>query len=661
MAVLELKNVKKVYKMPGGGTFQALKGISASFEEGELVSIVGESGSGKSTLMNLIGGLDSDFEGEIIYQGKNLRDYTKQELDRFHKKSIGFIFQNFNLISHLSLLDNVSLAMTLSNVDKETRDKRAAELLTQVGLGEHMHKKPDAISGGQKQRVAIARALINDPDVIIADEPTGALDAETTDTVLEMIKEIAESGKLVLMVTHSDRVASHCTRVLRIDSGSLISDTTQDVEFHKKPADKKETSPVKNMSLTNAIRLAFLNMKAKFGRNALVAFGSSIGIMAVVLMLGIGRGVTNYIKSTMVTYTNPNVTEVHKQSLEMDKKQQEKVQAGDSRTIGSVREDHISMMTGTSNKNTFSQKDIDKLKKIKNVDTIQRGYSTFSLGTNKVAFNSNTANIMMLMTMSKSVTKSSITKGHAPKKNEVLLDQATADLLGKNIVGKKVRLSLTIGDKTIEKEVKVSGIYDTQTSTIVVRYGDLNQVFKDNGQKLKANTVFLYTKNSDNTKAIKDKVKKLGYSGSMQETMTDMFTQMLDVITYVLAAIAGVSLVVSAIMILVVLNISVVERTKEIGVLKALGARRKDVRRIFVSEAFLIGLGSGLLGVVITEILGFAINSVTKPAYDVNVVSLEPQFLISGIIISIVISMLAGLLPANRASKLDPVESLRKE
>lgn len=324
MAVLELKNVKKVYKMPGGGTFQALKGISASFEEGELVSIVGESGSGKSTLMNLIGGLDSDFEGEIIYQGKNLRDYTKQELDRFHKKSIGFIFQNFNLISHLSLLDNVSLAMTLSNVDKETRDKRAAELLTQVGLGEHMHKKPDAISGGQKQRVAIARALINDPDVIIADEPTGALDAETTDTVLEMIKEIAESGKLVLMVTHSDRVASHCTRVLRIDSGSLISDETQDVEFHKKPADKKETSPVKNMSLTNAIRLAFLNMKAKFGRNALVAFGSSIGIMAVVLMLGIGRGVTNYIKSTMVTYTNPNVTEVHKQSLEMDKKQQKK-------------------------------------------------------------------------------------------------------------------------------------------------------------------------------------------------------------------------------------------------------------------------------------------------------------------------------------------------
>ncbi len=661
MAVLELKDVKKVYKMPGGGTFQALKGINASFEEGELVSIVGESGSGKSTLMNLIGGLDSDFEGEIIYQGKNLRDYTKQELDIFHKKSIGFIFQNFNLISHLSLLDNVSLAMTLSNVDKETRDKRAAELLTQVGLGEHMHKKPDAISGGQKQRVAIARALINDPDVIIADEPTGALDAETTDTVLEMIKEIAESGKLVLMVTHSDRVAAHCTRVLRIDSGSLISDTTQDVEFHKKPVDMKEAKPVNNMSLMNAIRLAFLNMKAKFGRNALVAFGSSIGIMAVVLMLGIGRGVTNYIKSTMVTYTNPNVTEVHKESMEVDQKKMAKVQQGDAGTIGSVREDHISMMTGTSTKGSFNQKDIDKLKGVKNVDTLQRGYSAMSLGTNKACYKSHTASLMMLMTMSKSVTKSSIKKGHAPKRNEVLLDQATADLLGKNIIGKKIDLSLSLGTKTVKETVRVAGIYDTEMSTIVVRYDDLKKIFKDNGQKLKPNVVFLYTKNSDNTKKIKDKVKKLGYSGSMQETMTDMFTQMLDIITYVLAAIAGVSLVVSAIMILVVLNISVVERTKEIGVLKALGARRKDVRRIFVSEAFLIGLGSGLLGVVITEILGFAINSVTKSAYDVAVVSLEPQFLVAGIVISIVISMLAGLLPANRASKLDPVESLRKE
>ncbi|HBV48771.1 MAG TPA: ABC transporter ATP-binding protein, partial [Lactobacillus sp.] len=224
MEILKLKNVVKIYKLAGGGTFEALKNINATFSTGELVSIVGESGSGKSTLMNLIGGLDSDFEGEISYRGKNLRDYTAQELADYHKKSIGFIFQNFNLIPHLNLIDNVALAMTLSNIDKETRVKRAKELLEKVGLKDHLYKKPDQISGGQKQRVAIARALINDPDVIIADEPTGALDAETTDNVLALIKEIAQSGKLVLMVTHSDRVAAHCTRVLRIDNGKLVSD-----------------------------------------------------------------------------------------------------------------------------------------------------------------------------------------------------------------------------------------------------------------------------------------------------------------------------------------------------------------------------------------------------------------------------------------------------
>ncbi len=173
MEILKLKNVVKIYKLAGGGTFEALKNINATFSTGELVSIVGESGSGKSTLMNLIGGLDSDFEGEISYRGKNLRDYTAQELADYHKKSIGFIFQNFNLIPHLNLIDNVALAMTLSNIDKETRVKRAKELLEKVGLKGHLYKKPDQISGGQKQRVAIARALINDPDVIIADEPTG--------------------------------------------------------------------------------------------------------------------------------------------------------------------------------------------------------------------------------------------------------------------------------------------------------------------------------------------------------------------------------------------------------------------------------------------------------------------------------------------------------
>lgn len=223
---------------------------------------------------------------------------------------------------------------------------------------------------------------------------------------------------------------------------------------------------------------------------------------------------------------------------------------------------------------------------------------------------------------------------------------------------------MTLGDKKVEETFTVSGTYEQQGSnfsTAIMSYSELNRLFTANGLQLKPNVVYLYTKNKDNTEKIKDKVKELGFSGSMQETMTAMFTQMLDVVSYVLAAIAAVSLVVSAIMILVVLNISVVERTKEIGVLKALGARRRDIRRIFVSEAFLIGLSSGLLGVAVTFVLQLLVNRFTIATFEVPVVSLTLSYALIGIGLSIVISMIAGFLPADRASKLDPVEALRKE
>ena len=425
---------------------------------------------------------------------------------------------------------------------------------------------------------------------------------------------------------------------------------------------KHNAIKVKNMSLFNAIRLAFLNMKAKLGRNTLVAFGTSIGIMAVVLMLSIGRGVTTYIKDTMNSYTNPNVTEVHRQSMMPDPAKQPA--RDDHAEISRIQQNNMAALTGSGTDNDFTTKDITKLKAIKHVDRLEKGYSTLSLGTNSVSYGDKNAMIMTLQTMSSNITKSSIVSGNAPKKDEVLLDKGTADLLAKNIVGKEVTFKLTIDGQQIEQKLKVSGTYEQQGSnfsTAIVRYSDLKDIFAQNGQTLKPNVVYLYTKNKNNTEKIKDEVKKLGFSGSMQETMTEMFTQMMDVISYVLAAIAAVSLVVSAIMILVVLNISVVERTKEIGVLKALGARRKDIRRIFVSEAFLIGLSSGMLGVMLTWVLQVLVNHFTVAQFEVPVVMMTANYILTGIMISVVISMLAGLLPADRASKLDPVEALRKE
>lgn len=666
MTVLELKDVKKYYKMPGGGQYEALRGVNAKFDAGEMVAIVGESGSGKSTLMNTIGGLDSDFEGAILYEGKNLRDFSKKEMVNYHKKSIGFIFQNFNLIPHLDLIDNVSIAMTLSNADEKTRRDRAEELLTQVGLKDHMHKKPNQLSGGQKQRVAIARALANDPDVIIADEPTGALDADTTDVILNMIRDIAASGKLVLMVTHSDKVASHCSRVLRIDQGQIVSDQEQKpLDHHLK---QRTEVKIKQMSRFKAISLAFKNMKAKFGRNALVATGMGIGIMSVILMLSLGKGVTSYVSGQMNTYSNPLVAEIQKTSSQkMQQKGMQAQQTGDKAALAKQQQNNMASLSGTSSASAFSKKDLKKLEKISHVKKLQKGYSAISLGTNQLKYGKKTASMIYLKTVNDGIAKSEIKKGRLPKagKNEVMIDSGSADNLSKKILGKKVKASLQIGTKTITKTVKVVGIYEAsgsgQVSTLLLPYSDLKQIFKDNGLSLKPNVVYLTATDKQYTSSIKKAAKDKGFAGSMQEQMTEMFDSILSVLTYVLTAIAAVSLLVSAIMILVVLNISVVERTQEIGVMKALGARRKDIRRIFSSEAFLLGLASGIVGIALTWLLAQGINSFTQSAFKAAVVSLTPQYALTGLIISIVISMIAGILPANHASKLDPVEALRKE
>lgn len=666
MTVLELKDVKKYYKMPGGGQYEALRGVNAKFAAGEMVAIVGESGSGKSTLMNTIGGLDSDFEGAILYEGKNLRDFSKKEMVNYHKKSIGFIFQNFNLIPHLDLIDNVSIAMTLSNADEKTRRDRAEELLTQVGLKDHMHKKPDQLSGGQKQRVAIARALANDPDVIIADEPTGALDADTTDVILNMIRDIAASGKLVLMVTHSDKVASHCSRVLRIDRGQIVSDQEQKPLDHH--LEQRTEVKIQQMSLFKAISLAFKNMKAKFGRNAPVSTGMGIGIMSVILMLSLGKGVTSYVSGQMNTYSNPLVAEIQKTSSQKMRQQgMQAQQTGDKAALAKQQQKNMASLSGTSSASSFSQKDLKKLEKIAHVQKLQKGYNAISLGTNQLKYGKKTASMIYLKTVNDGIAKSEVKKGRLPKagKDEVMIDSGSADNLGKKILGKKVKASLQIGTKTITKKVKVVGIYEAsgsgQVSTLLLPYSDLAKIFKDNGLTLKANVVYLTATDKQYTSSIKQAAKDKGFAGSMQEQMTEMFDSILSVLTYVLTAIAAVSLLVSAIMILVVLNISVVERTQEIGVMKALGARRKDIRRIFSSEAFLLGLASGIVGIALTWLLAQGINSFTQSAFKAAVVSLTPQYALTGLLISIVISMIAGILPANHASKLDPVEALRKE
>ena len=306
--MLEIKNITKDYKT-GADTIHALRGVSIAFRDSELVAILGHSGCGKTTLLNIIGGLDRYTSGDLIIDGRSTKEYKDRDWDTYRNHSIGFIFQSYNLIPHQSVLSNVELALTLSGVSKAERRRRAKEALEKVGLGDQLNKRPNQMSGGQMQRVAIARALVNDPDILLADEPTGALDSETSIQIMELVKEIAKD-RLVIMVTHNPDLANdYATRIVKLVDGQIKSDTKPFDPAEEKP--EKKTAKAKSgkktkMSFLTALSLSRNNLMTKKGRTFLTAFAGSIGIIGIALILSLSNGVQTYIDdvehSTLASY-----------------------------------------------------------------------------------------------------------------------------------------------------------------------------------------------------------------------------------------------------------------------------------------------------------------------------------------------------------------------
>ena len=322
--MLELKNIKKDY--PGGGeTVQALKGISLQFRKSEFVSILGPSGCGKTTMLNIIGGLDQYTEGDLVINGKSTKDFKDRDWDAYRNHSVGFVFQSYNLIPHQTVLQNVELALTLSGVGKSERRSRAKKALEQVGLGSQLKKKPSEMSGGQMQRVAIARAIVNNPDIVLADEPTGALDTETSLQVMEILKEISKD-RLVIMVTHNPNLAEkYSTRIVRMLDGLITDDSAplseeeikkeQEEDKVKTEREKKVKKP--SMSLSTSFGLSLKNLITKKGTTALTSFAGSIGIIGIALIFAVSQGTTAYINAlqedTLSSY--PITLEAHSMNL----------------------------------------------------------------------------------------------------------------------------------------------------------------------------------------------------------------------------------------------------------------------------------------------------------------------------------------------------------
>ncbi|MBQ4253672.1 MAG: ABC transporter ATP-binding protein, partial [Erysipelotrichaceae bacterium] len=289
--MIQLKDIVKIYK-GGANDVEALKGINLSFRENEFVAILGPSGGGKTTLLNIVGGLDKYTSGDLIINGKSTVNFSDREWDSYRNHSVGFVFQSYNLIPHQSVLSNVELALTISQVRASERKQRAIDALTAVGLADQIHKKPNQLSGGQMQRVAIARALVNNPDIILADEPTGALDTQSSLAVMDLLKEVAKD-RLVVMVTHNPELAEkYATRIIRLSDGMITDDSNPYVEQQDKDDFKYGKT---NMSFFTALGLSLNNLLTKKGRTILTSFAGSIGIIGIALILSLSTGVDKYI------------------------------------------------------------------------------------------------------------------------------------------------------------------------------------------------------------------------------------------------------------------------------------------------------------------------------------------------------------------------------
>ncbi len=786
--MLELKNIKKTYHV-GDIETKALDGISVAFREKEFVAILGTSGSGKTTCLNIIGGLDRYDSGEMSIKGKKTSDFKDKDWDAYRNNSVGFVFQSYNLIMHLSIVANVELGMTLSGVSAEEKHRRALEVLEQVGLKDHLHKKPNQLSGGQMQRVAIARALANNPEILLCDEPTGALDTTTSIQIMELIKEVAKD-RLVVMVTHNpDLAEKYADRIIRFQDGKIISDSHPHQERPKPDGfSLKKTS----MSFWTALKLSFNNIRTKKGRTFLTSFASSIGIIGIAVILSLSTGFQTQIDEFQSNAMAEFPIVISKSAMEVDMESMKTMQENMKDQIMGTTEyadsDEVYLYDPSENTlmhtNLFTDEFITYLNQVdpevcsgigytyivsmnmlRNIDGEITPVSLQTPGSSQSGMMGNMSNGMSSMGLSSYPKQLGAGENDYLSKNYDLLagdyPKSATDLV--LVIDSKNRIDYNIlknlGFDTEKKEsIDFSAIVGTELKIIAnndyyvktpmgsflpntdyqaMYQAENNITVKISGivrqkQDVKigvlgngiaysdelAQMVIETAKDSDIVKAQKESDKNVIQMNSMTEeekeqfvsylggdttpymimmypkdfetkdsilsyldsynegrenddqivytdlagTMSDMTSGIMDGITIVLIAFAGISLVVSLIMICIITYTSVLERTKEIGILRALGARKKDITRVFDAETCILGVFSGVLGVVISWLLTFPINAILYRMTELSgVAHLQLIHAVILVAVSTILTVLGGHIPAKMASRKDAVEALRSE
>jgi putative ABC transport system permease protein len=772
--MLQLKNIKKDYYL-AGEPVPALNGISLNFKKNEFVAILGASGSGKTTLLNIIGGLDRYTSGDLLVDGKSTNDFLDDDWDAYRNATIGFVFQTYNLISHLSVLDNVEMALRLSGVGAVERKARATKVLVEVGLADHLRKRPNQLSGGQMQRVAIARALVNNPKVLLADEPTGALDSHTSQQIMELIQEISKD-RLVIMVTHNSEIANtYSDRIVRLVDGLVVEDTKPTTLTETKTNRDKMINKKTKMSYLTAIKTSFKNLLTKKGRTIITAIAGSIGIIGIALVLSISTGMTTYVDTmqsdtlagfpltinSSVRTSILNRPQEEMQNLsedEMNFPDESIIYSDDSAantithtniiddafldylnamdlslynsisytkaiTMNVIAETnaggYIRVSSGTSdfgfmissgtmseipNSPEFIQSQYDTL-----IGTYPNAYDELALiidGQNKI-------DISILEALGIDVAESydfndfiGMTFKMIP--NDLFYQQVGSVFIPGNDYETMYQSSESITieivgilriDEEASSEILSTGIgYTTMLTDYMLELAETSDIVIAQLQSPSINVLTGSPFNSQVTydaimRSIggdssptgvqiypvtfdaKDEIKvyldaynvgledeyKIVYT-DLADTISSTISELIDTITIILAAFAGISLVVSSIMIGIITYVSVVERTKEIGIMRSLGARKKDISRIFNAETILIGLSSGILGVTLAFLLNIPVNIIVEKFVDVpNLAVLTASNALLLVVLSTILTLIAGLIPSGIAARKDPVIALRTE
>ncbi|MCU6720359.1 ATP-binding cassette domain-containing protein [Porcipelethomonas ammoniilytica] len=766
--MLELKNIKKTYRV-GDVETRALDDISVSFREQEFVAILGTSGSGKTTCLNIIGGLDRYDSGDLIINGKSTKNFKDREWDAYRNNSIGFIFQSYNLISHLSIVANVEMGMTLSGVSAAEKHRRAQEALEKVGLKDHLHKKPNQLSGGQMQRVAIARALANDPDILLCDEPTGALDTVTSVQIMDLIKEIA-GDKLVIMVTHNPELAEkYADRIVKFQDGKIVSDSNPySFEKENKEFSLKKTS----MSFLTALKLSANNIRTKLGRTFLTSFASSIGIIGIAVILSLSVGFQMQIDKFEADTLQQMPIIISQQSMNLDTDTMIKMGEEQKKYEDYPDEKKIYLFDSMQDTMTHTNKFTDEyLEYVNNMDSSLCKGVTYSRLVNMNMIRKDGENYIPVTSaninwssypVSLNENKHSLMNEHydvltgtmPETPNDLMLVVDTKNRINKavmkelgfdadnleeidfnEIIGKELKVVMN-DDYYVKTEygtysynTDLAAMYNAE-NTLTLRISCIVRPKEDSPTSMMsegggvayndelAQLVIDNSKNSEIVKAqeqsdvnvlsmeamdeetkkqtiaylggneipyaiqlypydFESKDKMLEYLDKYNESLeaddqiiyTDMASMIsgmsdgiMDGITIVLIAFAGTNLIVSLIMIAIITYTSVLERTKEIGILKALGARKKDITRVFDAETFILGVTSGMLGIIIAKLLTFPINAIIYSLTDLkNVAHLKISHALILVAISTILTMLGGHIPARMAAKRDAVEALRSE